>query len=127
MLYLKFILSAGIIVGASELAKRNLALAALLCALPLTSILTMSWTWVESPDPSRISTLCISILAYTVPSLVLFIFFASLVTNGAKLLASIGLRLPFNGGLLSIMRSFHYEVDRLIAFCDSGKIQRNPL
>jgi len=82
MLYLKFILSAGIIVGASELAKRNLALAALLCALPLTSILTMSWTWVESPDPSRISTLCISILAYTVPSLVLFIFLPVLLRMG---------------------------------------------
>lgn len=82
MIYLKFILSAGIIVGASELAKRNLVWGALLCALPLTSILTMSWTWVETPDPARISALSISILAYTVPSLVLFIILPILLRVG---------------------------------------------
>ena len=71
---LKVILSAGVILAASEAAKRNLALAALLCALPLTSLLTLSWTWVETSDAARITALSHSILAYTVPSLVFFLF-----------------------------------------------------
>lgn len=82
MLYLKFILSALVIVGASELAKRNLAMGALLCALPLTSLLVMSWTWVETADTARISALSISILAYTVPSLVLFVALPLLLRTG---------------------------------------------
>lgn len=40
-------------------------------------------------------------------------YFANLVTGGAKLLASIGLCLPFDGWFLPIMRSFDYEVDCL--------------
>ena len=71
---LKIVLSAGVIFAASEAAKRNLALAALLCALPLTSLLTLSWTWIETPDAARITALSHSILAYTVPSLVFFLF-----------------------------------------------------
>ena len=70
---LKVLLSAGLILAASEAAKRNVALAALLCALPLTSLLTLSWTWFETPDSARIIALSHSILAYTLPSLVFFL------------------------------------------------------
>lgn len=66
-------LSAIVILAASEAAKRNLALAALLCALPFTSLLTLSWTWFETPDTARITALSHSILAYTLPSLVFFV------------------------------------------------------
>ena len=83
MLYLKFLLSALVIVGASELAKRNLAMGALLCALPLTSLMVLSWTWVETADTARISALSISILAYTIPSLVLFVALPLLLRTGA--------------------------------------------
>ena len=71
---IKVLMSAGLILAASEAAKRNLALAALLCALPMTSLLTLSWTWVETPDAARITALSHSILAYTIPSLVFFLF-----------------------------------------------------
>jgi len=70
---LKVLISAGIILAASEAAKRHVALAALLCALPMTSLLTLSWTWIETPDVARISALSHSILAYTLPSLVFFL------------------------------------------------------
>lgn len=83
MVYLKFVLSALVIVGASELAKRNLALGALLCALPLTSLMVLGWTWVETADTARISALSVSILAYTIPSLVLFVALPLLLRTGA--------------------------------------------
>ena len=70
---LKLLISAGIITGASEVAKRSPVLAALIVSLPLTSLLTLSWTWVETPDPARITALSHGILAYTLPSLVVFL------------------------------------------------------
>ncbi len=72
--FLKILISAGVILAASETAKRNVLLGALLCALPLTSLLTLSWTWVETSDAARITALSHSILAYTIPSLVFFLF-----------------------------------------------------
>lgn len=70
---IKLLVSAGIIAGASEASKRSPALAALIVSLPLTSLLTISWTWVESPDPARVTALSHGILAYTLPSLVFFL------------------------------------------------------
>jgi len=72
---LKFIISASVITGASELAKRNVSWGALLCALPLTSLLVIIWTWLDSSDTSKVVALNWSILAYTIPSFVLFLTF----------------------------------------------------
>ena len=83
LLIVKALISGVIIVAASELAKRNLAMGALLCALPLTSLMVLSWTWVETADTARISALSISILAYTIPSLVLFVALPLLLRTGA--------------------------------------------
>ena len=71
----KFIISATVITLASELAKRNVSWGALLCALPLTSLLVIIWTWLDSSDVSKIVALNWSILAYTIPSFVLFLTF----------------------------------------------------
>lgn len=72
---IKFLLSAFVITAASEIAKRNVSLGALLCALPLTSLLVIIWTWVETGDQARVVSLNWSILAYTIPSFVFFILF----------------------------------------------------
>ena len=81
-LVLKFLLSATVIVGAAELAKRNLSLGALLCALPLPSLLVMIWTWVDTGDQAKVIALNWSILAYTIPSFVLFLALPSLLKAG---------------------------------------------
>jgi hypothetical protein len=70
---LKLLISAGIIAGASEIAKRSPALAALIVSLPLISVLTLSATWVESHDPARVTALSHGILAYTLPSVPFFL------------------------------------------------------
>lgn len=81
-LVIKFLLSATVITGASELAKRNVSLGALLCALPLTSLLVMIWTWVDTGDQAKVVSLNWSILAYTIPSFVLFLAFPFLLRAG---------------------------------------------
>ena len=74
-LVLKFLLSAAVITGASEIAKRNVSLGALLIALPLTSLLAIIWLYVETGDQAKVISLNWSILAYTIPSFVLFLVF----------------------------------------------------
>ena len=59
-LVLKFLLSAAVIAGASEFAKRNVSLGALLIALPLTSLLAIIWQitvpckWMVSIPPLKV-------------------------------------------------------------------------
>jgi hypothetical protein len=74
-LVLKFLLSAAVIAGASEIAKRNVSLGALVIALPLTSLLAIIWLYVETGDQAKVISLNWSILAYTIPSFVLFLVF----------------------------------------------------
>ena len=52
---LKALISGAVIAAASEVAKRNPSLGALIVALPLVSILTMLWLWRDTGDVVRIA------------------------------------------------------------------------
>lgn len=78
----KFLLSATVITCASEMSKRNVSLGAFLCALPMTSLLVMVWTYLDTGDMAKVVSLNWSILAYTLPSFVLFIAFPLLLKAG---------------------------------------------
>jgi len=69
---LKVLISAIIIVAASELAKRDGWLAALLISLPTVSLLAIVWLYVESHDVEKIATLSTGIFWLVLPSLVFF-------------------------------------------------------
>lgn len=69
----KTLLTAVIIVGISEIAKRYTAFAALLAALPLTSLLAMIWIYVDTKDAGRIADLSISIFWLVLPTLLFFL------------------------------------------------------
>lgn len=75
MLYLvaKTIISAAILVAASEIAKRSTVLGALIIALPLNSLLAFSWLYVDTRDPSRIAALSQSVMLLILPSLTFFV------------------------------------------------------
>jgi hypothetical protein len=88
-LIIKFLISAGVITAASEVAKRNVSMGALLCALPLTSLLVIIWTWLETGDQARVASLNWSILAYTIPSFVLFLLFPLGLRLGLNFWASL--------------------------------------
>lgn len=74
MLYyvVKVLVSALIIVAVSELARRQSGAAALLAALPLTSLLAFMWMHVEGAGNGAIADLSGQIFWLVIPSLLLF-------------------------------------------------------
>ena len=93
MLYLalKFIVSAAVIVAVSEIAKRHSGMAALLAALPLTSLLAFVWLHVEGSPPAAIGTLSTQIFWLVLPSLVLFLALPALLKWGVGFWPSLAL------------------------------------
>lgn len=90
MLYLmKILVSALVITGASELARRSTGLAALLLALPLVSLLTFTWIWLEQRDPQQIARLSIDTFWYVLPTLPLFIVLGVMLKQGFGFAASL--------------------------------------
>ena len=76
---IKLLLTATIIMGASELAKKSVLAATLLLALPLTSVLSLLWIYIESGDRLKLADISWSIFWLVPPSLVFFPIFAILV------------------------------------------------
>lgn len=70
---LKTVISALIIAGASELAKRSNFWASILISLPLISILTLSWTYFENRNSQQVQALSTGILWAVIPSLIFFV------------------------------------------------------
>lgn len=86
MLYyaLKIAVSALVIVVVSELAKRHSAMAALLAALPLTSLLAFVWLHVEGASAASIGELSTQIFWLVLPSLVFFLVLPALLRFGVN-------------------------------------------
>ena len=101
-LIIKVLLSASVITGASELAKRNISLGALLCALPLTSLLVMIWTYVDTGDQVKVVALNWSIFSYTIPSFVLFLAFPYLIKAGLSFWPSLVIACAVTGGVYKL-------------------------
>lgn len=83
MFYLIFktILTAVVVVGVSEIAKRSSTFAAMLAALPLTSILAMMWLYFDTKDTERIISLSYGIFWLVLPTLLFFIMLPFLLKN----------------------------------------------
>lgn len=84
MLYyaLKVIISALVIVAIAEISKRSSGFAALLAALPLTSLLAFIWMRFEGVAVDRIAELSQQIFWLVLPSLALFLLLPWLIKLG---------------------------------------------
>jgi hypothetical protein len=80
---IKLVLSALVIVVISEVAKRSGWLGGLIGSLPIVSILTIIWVYLEQQRTDIIMDLSISILYFILPSLVLFLSLPILLKRGA--------------------------------------------
>lgn len=89
--FLKVVISALIIVAVSEIAKKSVGLAALLAALPLTSLTAIIWLRLESQPVERIIDLSTQIFWLAIPSLVLFVLFPMLLKQGVSFWLSLGI------------------------------------
>lgn len=93
MLYyvLKVAISALLIVAITEISKRSTGFAALVAALPLTSVLAFVWLHWESAPPERIADLSVQIFWLVIPSLALFLILPLLLKQGIGFWLSLGL------------------------------------
>ena len=106
MLYyiIKIVVSAVLIATISEIAKRSTGLAALLAALPLTSVIAFIWLHVEGSRPEAIAVLSSQILWLVIPSLILFILLPVLLRYGLGFWASLVISMAATaGGYLALL------------------------
>jgi hypothetical protein len=88
---IKVLVSAGIIVAVSVVAKVNVTLGALIKSLPLISILAMIWLYVDTHDTGKISELSISTFWLVLPTLPMFLVLPALLRNGFGFYASLAI------------------------------------
>ena len=80
----KVILTALIVVGVSEAGKRLPWIGAILAALPMTSILAMTWLYLDTGDVQKVSDLSYGILWAILPSLLFFVLLPIFLKSGLK-------------------------------------------
>lgn len=72
---LKFIITSLLIVAISEVSKRSLLMGSLLASLPLVSLLSMIWLYMENKDIEQASQFSYSVFFMVLPSLPMFLIF----------------------------------------------------
>ena len=92
MLYIviKTLLTAVIIVAISETGKRYTTFAALIAALPLTSLLAMVWLYLDTGEPGKIADLSTGIFWLVLPTLLFFLLLPWLLRHGYTFWLSMG-------------------------------------
>ena len=80
-LVLKTVISVAVIVTVSEVSRRSTAIGGLIAALPFTSIMAMTWLYVDTKDPAKVSGLSLSIFWFVLPSLLFLLAIPLLLTR----------------------------------------------
>lgn len=88
---IKIIISASVIALVSEVGKRVSWVAGILASLPLLSILSFFWLYVETKDVEKVVALSKSIFWAVLPSLVFFIAFPLFIRLNLNFYVSLGL------------------------------------
>lgn len=78
----KILVSALFIFVASEVAKRNKTLGALIISLPMVSMLTFAWLYIETKDAPKIASLSHTTLLLIIPSLLFFVLLPICIRQG---------------------------------------------
>jgi len=103
-LILKAALSGILIAVASEVARRWPGWGALIVSLPLVSLLTFMWLWVDTRESARIAELSQSTFWFFLPSMPLFLVLPALLRSGVSfwlaLLGACTLTIALYGALI---------------------------
>ena len=81
-LILKLIISSGIITLVSEVSKKSSLMGGIIASIPLISVLSIIWLYIDSKDIEKIKNLSTSIFWMVIPSLVLFLSIPILINIG---------------------------------------------
>lgn len=111
---LKVLLTSALVISASEAAKRNVVIGAVLASLPLTSLLAMIWLYVDTRDPERVAALASGIFWLILPSLTLLLVLPVLLRKGVpfvpSILISVALTAASYFAMLAILKWFDIHV-----------------
>lgn len=110
----KVLLTAVIIVAASEVSARSNVVAALLVSIPTVSVLSIIWIYIERGDIANIISLSNGIFWLVIPSLVFFVALPILLKNGVSftlsMLISMGLTALSYAAMLWLLKQFGISV-----------------
>jgi len=110
----KILVSAVLIVLISEITKRNTQFGALVASLPVTSLLSFIWLYLDTGDSARIAALSTSVFWLVLPSLVFFVVLPLALRAGwafwSGLLAAILATVAGYGIMVPILRKYGIEV-----------------
>ena len=81
-LLLKALISGCVIAAASEVARRSPGWGGLIVSLPLVSLLSFVWLWLDTGDAGRVGELARSALWFFLPSVPLFLALPALLRAG---------------------------------------------
>lgn len=98
----KLIFTASLIVFISEIAKLSDKLGGLIAALPLTTLLVISWMYIEGVPDQKISNHMIYTFFFVLPTLPMFLFFPFLLKK-IGFWPTVGLCIVLTSLLLTIM------------------------
>ena len=109
----KYLITAGLVVFISEMAKRSDKLGGFIAALPLITLLTLIWLYIEKQSDEKIANHAYYTFWYVIPTLPMFLLFPYLlpklgfwVTMGASVVVTI---ICF-GLLALVMKGFGVEL-----------------
>jgi len=92
----KYLLTAGMVVFISEVAKRSDKLGGFIAALPLMTLLTLVWLYIENQSEEKIANHAYYTFWYVIPTLPMFLLFPYLlprlgfwITMGACVVATV--------------------------------------
>ena len=109
----KYLLTAGIVILVSELAKRSDKLGGLVAALPLVTVVTLVWLYLENQSMEKISNHAWYTFLYVLPTLPMFIAFPLLLPKlgfWPTLISSILITMASFGGFAILLRRFGIEL-----------------
>ena len=87
--FIKILVTSGLVVAVSEIAKRSSLMAGVLASIPLVSVLGFFWLYYDTKDLEKISNLSTSIFWLVIPSLALFITLPIFIKRGIEFYPSL--------------------------------------
>jgi len=109
----KYLITAGIVVVVSEVAKRSDRLGGFIAALPLVTVLTLVWLHLERQPDSKVSNHAWYTFWYVVPTLPMFLAFPYLLPRlgfWATLLSSVVITIVCFGLFALSVRKFGVQL-----------------
>jgi hypothetical protein len=109
----KYLLTAAVVVIVSEAAKRSDKLGGFIAALPLVTVLTLIWLYVEGQPPAKVANHAWYTFWYVLPTLPMFLAFPALLDRMGfwlTLLACVAITVVCFGLLALVGRRYGLEL-----------------